>query len=171
MAERADSFILDRRFDLAFFFGASVLAAAAGVLVLAVPSLVVPAWWAFTVLVDGPHLAATWTRTYMDADERRRRRALLTWSPLLLLLGPGLLAVTKLSGSQMPWNAFLLLAALWSFHHIVRQHYGILSIYQRLGARPSPTVIAPVWRRMDARVVTLSLWGMFALFTFGVCAA
>ena len=100
MVERANSWILGRRFDLAFFFGASVLAAAAGVLVLAVPSLVVPAWWAFTVLVDGPHLAATWTRTYMDADERRRRRALLTWSPLLLLLGPAMLAITKCSGAN-----------------------------------------------------------------------
>ncbi len=147
-----------RRFDLVFFFGSSAAAALVGLVLVAAPALVVPAWWAWLWLFDGPHLFATWTRTYFDAEQRRSRRRLLVGSLLWLLPGPAALAATKLTRSQAPFDLFLLFAGVWSYHHYVRQHYGLLSIYERLtGARDRA-------RRIDSLFLYGSLWGLFGLF-------
>src|SRR5262249_13831122 len=45
-----------------------------------------------------------------------------------------------------------------SFHHNIRQHYGILAIYER-HARPSPEA-----RRVDVWFVYATLWGSMGLF-------
>ena len=121
-----------RAFDLTVFFGSSVFAVAVALVVMAQPSLVVPLWWAWIFLVDGPHLFATLLRTYLDPDEWTRHRQLF-WSSLLWI-SPGFVAfvATKLSGNRMPYDLFLLFASLWAYHHAVRQHWGILAIYERL---------------------------------------
>jgi hypothetical protein len=149
-----DGWIGGRRHDLFFYFGSSVFAAALGGLLLAVPALVVPAFWAWLLLIDGPHLAATYTRTYLDADERRERRTLLLASLLFLLPGP--LAVA--TGRRAPWDLFLLVATFWSWHHNVRQNWGILALYERharAGARE---------RRLDYWYLHAVQWGLFLLF-------
>ena len=38
-----------------------------GVACLAAPAVIAPLWWLWIGLVDGPHLVATFTRTYLDA--------------------------------------------------------------------------------------------------------
>src|SRR5690348_3587571 len=117
--------IASARYDGAFFFGAAVLAVLAGVLVLVAPVLVVPVWWLWLGLVDGPHFAATWIRTYLDPNERRARRSLFLWSLVLWLPGFVALGLNHLLGSKAPFDAFLGIAALWGIHHAVRQHFGI----------------------------------------------
>jgi hypothetical protein len=94
--------IASARYDGAFFFGSAVLAVLAGVLVLMAPPLVVPLWWVWLGLVDGPHFAATWMRTYLDPHERRTRRRLLLGS--LVFLTPGFLAL-GLSRGHPPYGA------------------------------------------------------------------
>lgn len=150
-----------RRFDLVFFFGSALVAASVGALALAVPGFVVPLFWAFLLFVDGPHLLATWARTYLDAAERRRRRRLLVGSFAWLL--PGLLAwlTAHLTHSRAPIDLFLLFATLWSFHHAIRQFYGILAIYQH-HARS-----ALVARRYDRYFLHAILWLAFGLFSLG----
>jgi hypothetical protein len=53
---------------------------------------------------------------------------------------------------------FLGFAALWSYHHAVRQNYGILSIYQRFASTPQQL------RQLDAWFLYSTLWSAFALF-------
>lgn len=147
--------------DLAFFFGGSALAAAAGAAFLAEPALVVPAWWAWLLLVDGPHLFATWTRSYLDpADRAKLGRTLL--SSLWTLL-PGLLAwaILATTGERTAFDLFLLAATLWAYFHAIRQQYGILAIYHRHDATP------PVFRRLDVWFLQGALWAMYALLMFG----
>jgi hypothetical protein len=151
-----------RGFDLSFFFlGGTALAAGAGVLLLCVPRLVGPLWWAWLLLIDGPHLLVTWVRTYLDPGERARRRKLLRWS--LLLVVPGLCAwlATTASGWRRPFDVFLLLATLWAFQHAVRQHYGILAIYERLDGAGAAV------GRSDGRFLQAALWALYALFLVG----
>jgi hypothetical protein len=126
-----------RRFDGFFFFGSSLLAGAAGLAVLAWPVLLLPLWAAWLLLLDGPHLLATFGRTYLDARERKERARLLVGS--LLFFVPGLVAwgLLRLTGERAALDLFLGFATLWSFHHAVRQNYGLLSL-SRASRGPRP---------------------------------
>jgi hypothetical protein len=150
-----------RGHDLAFFFGSALLAALVGAFALAVPGAVVPLFVAFLVLVDGPHLAATWTRTYLDPGFRARRGRLLVTSLVWLLPGLAAWSLSRATGQRAPIDLFLLVAALWSFHHNVRQSYGVLAIYQH-HARTAPPA-----RRTDRLFLHGALWLAFGLFSFG----
>jgi hypothetical protein len=157
---RADGWIGGPMFDLCFFFGAGVLAVGAGLLALAFPATIVPMWFLWLWLIEGPHLAATWQRTYLDARCRRERRRML-WVGLLWLLPPALaLWVSWLLGRPEVFLLLLAAAALWSYHHAVRQHHGIVSVYQRLGGASESA------RRLDSRLLHGTMWGAFVLFLF-----
>jgi hypothetical protein len=117
--------------DRAFFFGSAALALALAALVVAAPHALVPLWWVWLALGDGPHLVATFTRTYFDVSERARRGPLLVWSLLWLAVGPMVWALERASGSRLPMDLFLLFASLWAFHHAVRQRWGIVALYAR----------------------------------------
>ncbi len=145
-------------FDLCFFFGSGLLCLAVGGLMLALPRTVLPLWFLWLWLVEGPHLLATWQRTYLDAPFRRQQPRLLLGSLGWLLPGPLLWAVSKAWGRPEPFLLFTGAAALWSYHHAVRQYHGVLSIYQRLGHASAAA------RRSDARLLHGLLWGAFACF-------
>ena len=149
-----------RSFDRCFFFGAGMLAVAAGSLALAVPATIMPLWLLWLWLIEGPHLVATWQRTYLDAQCRRERRRMLLVSLLWLLPAPFMLIASWWLGRP---DLFLLLlggAALWSYHHAVRQHHGIVSVYQRLGKASAQA------RLLDSRLLHATMWGAVALFIF-----
>lgn len=147
--------------DLFFFFGGGAVAAAVGLLLLFAPALVVPLWWAWLLLADGPHLFATWTRSYLDPADRRKYGALLVWSVLTFV--PGLVAWAILAGTgeRTPFELFLLGATLWAYFHAIRQQYGILSVYHRLDATPATS------RRIDSWFLQGSLWAMYVLLMLG----
>jgi hypothetical protein len=150
--------IASARYDGVFFFGAAVLAVLAGTLVLVAPVLVVPMWWLWLGLVDGPHFVATWTRTYLDPHERRARGRLLLGSLVFLLPGFAALGLNRVLGSKEPFELFLGFAALWAIHHAVRQHFGIMSIYQRLGGA------SPQARRLDSAFLHGTMWLLFLVY-------
>ncbi|KFE70676.1 hypothetical protein [Hyalangium minutum] len=150
--------ISSARYDGFFFFGTALLAVLAGVLVLAAPVLVVPVWWLWLGLVDGPHFAATWVRTYLDPHERRARARLLAGSLVFWLPGILALGLNELLGSPAPFEAFLGLSALWAIHHAVRQHFGIMSIYQRLSGATEQA------RKQDWAFLHGTLWLMFVVY-------
>jgi len=146
------------RFDRVVFFGSSALAVLVGAVMLAVPASVVLLWWAWLLLLDGPHLLATWTRSYLDPVERRARGRLLWGSWLWLLPGPALWALGRGLGSTAPFTGFLAFATLWSWHHAVRQNYGLVAIYGRLAGATERQ------RRLDWWFVHGALWALFGLF-------
>ncbi len=150
--------IVSARYDGVFFFGTALVAVLAGVLVLAAPVLVVPLWWLWLGLVDGPHFAATWTRTYLDRNEWRARGPLLLGSLVLLLPGFLALGLNRLLDSPAPFEGYLAIATLWAVHHAVRQHFGIMSIYQRL-SRASEQA-----RRLDWAFLHGTMWLLFLVY-------
>jgi hypothetical protein len=161
-AEETDiGWIGGKRFDLVFFFGCALIAAAVGAIALAVPAIVVPLFWAFLLFVEGPHLVATWARTYFDASERRRRARLLIGSLAWLLPGIVALIAAHAFHSRGPIDLFLLFATLWSFHHAIRQFYGVLAIYHH-HAKSDLTA-----RKYDRYLLHGSLWTAFGLFSLG----
>jgi hypothetical protein len=86
------------------------------------PLAVMVGCWA--VLIDGPHVFGTISRTYLDRSEWHARRRLLTGSLLFFLVGP----VLVLAGYGLE---FFFVAALWAYYHLVKQHYGFMVLYKK----------------------------------------
>jgi hypothetical protein len=149
--------IADPRTDLPFLIGGALagyaLFATHAVLAWKVSNV----WLAWYVLSNLPHFFGTYVRTYLDPVERRRRPALLygslAWAlagPLTLLASLGLYAAGVAGWHRVPLQGLFVFAALWAYWHVVRQHYGILSLYQRKNADPDD-------RRLDAALLYIGL--------------
>ncbi|WP_428268324.1 hypothetical protein [Haliangium sp.] len=159
-AQPRSGWIASPGFDLAFFYGGSVLAAAAGVVTLVRPELLIPLLWLWMLLIEGPHLFATFSRTYLDAGERRARGRLL-WGSLLWFAPPlALWAAAELTGVRAISDGLLLFAALWAYHHGIRQHYGILAIYEAHARTPRFLWWLDKWALMGV------LWVLYGLSLF-----
>ncbi len=144
-------------YDLSFFFLPSVLAAAAGAACLWRPDLVAPLWWLWVWLIEGPHLAATYSRLYLDERERRDKAHLLKWSPAPVLACLAVWAVWLATGSPMPFQLLLGAAAAASYYHGARQHYGIMSLYHRYAGS------GPRERSVDYWYLHIMLAALFAI--------
>src|ERR671928_1252769 len=104
--------IISAREDLVWFIGS--VATSYALFALYVGGLVplVPMVAAWAILVDAPHVFATFSRTYFDREERRERGRLLWGSLLFFAAGP----VFVLAGLGF---AFFFVAALWAYYHLV----------------------------------------------------
>jgi hypothetical protein len=151
--------IVSRPFDLAWFFGGAALSLAAALLVLGAGTSIVAIWWIWLLAFDGPHIAAAFTRTYLDRAEWRERPGVLVRGLLVFAVGPAFLAAGLVTGSARPFTLFLGLAAFYGYYHIVRQHYGFLALYQAVNGDR-----ARLDRRLDAFVLYAGLWAPYAYF-------
>eukprot|EP00999_Lentomonas_sp_LEN2_P001740 NODE_283_length_1730_cov_56.125390_g254_i0.p1 GENE.NODE_283_length_1730_cov_56.125390_g254_i0~~NODE_283_length_1730_cov_56.125390_g254_i0.p1 ORF type:complete len:365 (+),score=-11.75 NODE_283_length_1730_cov_56.125390_g254_i0:379-1473(+) len=152
-----NGWIASRNYDLTFFFFPSLLAILAGALAIANPGLVALLWWLSVSLIEGPHIVATFTRTYLDSNERKERRLLLLSS--LLLFVPGIIFwyVSIYTSSNAVFELFLGIAAIWSFYHGIRQHYGVMCIYHRTNNTPKK------YRQVDAFYIYAMLYSFIVL--------
>lgn len=113
-------------------------------------------WFLWVVLLDSPHFFGTISRTYLDKQEFKQRKRLLTWSLLWFAVGPFTILLSwsffelGLSNYQLPWKLFLIFFGLWAYWHIVRQHYGFLRLYQKKNGDNHP---------LDARLDSALLYG------------
>src|SRR6266478_7614018 len=123
--------IISARDDLVWFIG-SVISSYV-LLFLYVKDLVplIPMMALWAILIDAPHVFATFSRTYFDRTERTTRRGLLWGSLLFFALGPWLV----LAGAGF---AFFFVAALWAYYHLVKQHYGFMVLYKKKNGDLAP---------------------------------
>ncbi len=154
--------VIDRKSDLAFLIGGALVAFAflAAHAVLGVAAVTLYVVW--ILAIDGPHVFATVSRTYLDASERRARARLLRGSLAFFALGPASVAIAMLAGHRAPYDVFLLVCTLWSYWHVVRQHYGVLVLYERKGGESEPIDL-----RVDALFLYVGLLAPVVAFTFG----
>lgn len=154
----AARWIVSPRFDLAWFFGGALVAG------VAVPALwlagvsIVLIFWAWLLLVDGPHIGATLLRTYADREEWRERRALLLGSLAAFLVGPLVLGIGVLAGSKQPFTLYLGVAALYGFYHVVRQHWGFTALYRAVNRED------PRDARLDEWTLYVGCWTPYLYF-------
>ena len=159
MARSEPGWIIDRRADLLWFWGSALISLAAGALGLVWPALALPLFCAWLLFGDGPHFWATWTRSLWDPMERARRGPVLRRAGWIYLPGFVCWGLSRATGWSGFWHAFLGLAALWGYHHAVRQDYGLWSLYARragLSARE---------KRGESWFLYGSMWWIFAWFT------
>src|SRR3954469_16799049 len=116
--------IISGREDLVWFIGSVVSSYALFALYVSGILPLVPMVAAWAILITGPHVFATFSRTYFDRTERRARRRLLLGSLVFFVIGP----LMVLAGAGL---VFFFLAALWAYYHLVKQHYGFMVLYKK----------------------------------------
>lgn len=84
---------------------------------------------AVAVTSNGPHLASTWSRVYMDGNERWKR-------PIHYWVMPALIAAFVVTMQLRTWTndgprVIRSILFYWAAWHFVMQSWGILRIYQR----------------------------------------
>lgn len=163
MTERSP-WILSRRDDLAWFHGSALLGLALLGVFLMMPPLtdanygaMHPAVWALLlwgVCFDGTHVLGTYARSYLAPDAGSRAALPGRWSWLIVAVGPALAVIDKLLLPQGPsqlgsagplFQNFLLVAYLWAYWHLVRQHYGLLVLYHRRSGADVRLNAAALW--------------------------
>ena len=116
--------IINGREDLVWFIGSVVTSYALFALYVSGILPLIPMVAAWAILIDAPHVFATFSRTYFDRTERRSRKRLLLGSLLFFVVGP----LMVLAGLGL---VFFFLAALWAYYHLVKQHYGFMVLYKK----------------------------------------
>nr|NIV98015.1 hypothetical protein [Candidatus Saccharibacteria bacterium]NIW79797.1 hypothetical protein [Calditrichia bacterium] len=94
-------------------------------------------WFFWVMFLDTPHFFGTYLRTYFDKEEFQKRKRLLLWSLSWLLFGPLMIGLSYLlhyagfMNYSTPFLFFVLFFNLWAYWHVVRQHFGIMSLYKK----------------------------------------
>src|ERR1044071_4248311 len=151
--------IISARDDAIWFIGSVVSSYALLVLYVSgiLPLLPMVVGWA--ILIDGPHVFGTFSRTYFDRTERRNRARLLWGSLLFFAVGP----VMVLAGAAF---VFFFLAALWAYYHLVKQHYGFMVLYKKKN-----NDLAPIDNTLDRLLLMFAFNYPFVAFIAGDPAA
>ena len=99
--------------------------------------------------MDLPHLWATLSRTYLDPEEWAQRGRELSFSLVWFVAGPLAVFGPYLLGAMVPLTPgimalgstlFFVFFRAWGYYHIVRQHWGFLSLYKRRNGDSSDTL-------------------------------
>ncbi|HLQ01538.1 MAG TPA: hypothetical protein VK143_04480, partial [Burkholderiales bacterium] len=90
------------------------------------------------VLFDATHVWATYARTYFAPDEGSRAGIPGNWSWGLFAIGPAIALLAAGLGTPAPFGMFLVLAYLWAYWHLVRQHYGFVALYRKRAGESDP---------------------------------
>jgi hypothetical protein len=130
-ARPAPAWIIGRRSDLACLIGGAAVSYAllTAHVAFGVPAVVLYMLW--VLVVDGPHVFATVSRTYLDPEERRTRGPLLRGSLWFFAIGPAAVVLSVLAQGRLPFDGFLVVCSLWAYWHVVRQHYGVMVLYKK----------------------------------------
>src|SRR5205814_9850062 len=144
--------IINGREDLVWFIGSVVTSYALFALYVSGILPLIPMVAAWAILIDAPHVFATFSRTYFDRTERKSRKRLLIGSLLFFSVGP----LMVLAGAGL---VFFFLAALWAYYHLVKQHYGFMVLYKKKNGD-----LAPVDNALDRLLLLFAFNYPFVAF-------
>ena len=86
------------------------------------------ALWIFGI--HGPHFFGTWARTLFDREERAERGSLFAKSWGWFAVGPAAVGAALLLDIPDLSKTFLFFAAVWAFHHVIKQHFGFVALFR-----------------------------------------
>jgi len=148
--------IINKREDLFWFFGSSLLGYVA-VIAFSAGFSVITAFILWNLLLDGPHVWSTTSRTYLDKTARQR----LSWR--LWVLFP-LLAIGPVMYGLGFSKIFFFVVISWAQYHVAKQHLGFVMLYKRKTGEASDFAI-------DRRFLISSLmlpWAIYAASETGL---
>ncbi len=124
-------------YDLAWFSGPALLAAAVALLLPDGAEVGLLGWLVLVVAVDVAHTWATLYRAWLDPTARRDRPGLLWGVPIAAFAG-----AAALHGLAAPW--FWTVLAYVAVFHFVRQQQGFAALYRARAALPRASLEARV---------------------------
>lgn len=131
------NWIANQRADLLWFIGGALAGYMMFYLHAGLHLDMVTVWFIWVMFLDTPHFFGTYLRTYFDKEEFQKRKRLLLWSLSWLLFGPLMIGLSYLMhyagfvNYTTPFLFFILFFNLWAYWHVVRQHFGIMSLYKK----------------------------------------
>src|SRR5580704_9790845 len=153
------------RADLAVSIGGMLAGFGLFLLYISLGWNILTIWFVWVVTLDTPHFFATYSRTYLDAQERQTSRRLLRNSLAVFLVAPTAVLLCSglyragFSDFKLPWRYFIMGVSLWAYSHITRQHYGVLRLYNRKNKETGTD---------EATLDALVLYGSLALSLVGL---
>ena len=156
IAFQRPGWIINKREDLFWFLGSSLLGYVA-LIAFSAGFSVVSAFILWNLLLDGPHVWSTTSRTYLDKSARQRLRWRLWVLFPLLAIGP---VMYGLGFSKV----FFFVVITWAQYHIAKQHIGFVMLYKRKTGETSDFAI-------DKRFLISSLmlpWAIYAASGMGL---
>ena len=155
--------IISRGDDLIWFVGTALVGYLALALMSAGVSLaLLTVIW--LLVVDGPHVTGTVTRTYFDKQERLRLGWLLWALVPLLFIGP--VAIYFGQGAL-----FFLFAVCWQHYHITKQHVGFVMLWKAKNReRDATDMRLDRWFVLASGVIPLALFVVHTRLTAGTLA-
>lgn len=131
------NWIVNRKSDLLWFIGGALAGYGMFFLHAGLRVDMITVWFLWVVLLDSPHFFGTYVRTYFDKEEFHKRKKLLIGSLAWFLVGPAAIGISYLlhgmnvANYRFPFLLFIVFFNLWAYWHVVRQHYGIMSLYKK----------------------------------------
>jgi hypothetical protein len=159
--QRRGPWIRSRNFDVVFVFGGLLGSLVLGAVTLANPALIPALFWLWILTGDGPHMFATYVRTYLDEGAWRTMKPLLLRSTLAFAIGPACLILDAMLHSDQAFLAFNGIAGLYGFHHVTRQHYGFVALYRARGRGSEPQVLQAGSPPVSSLEVHLDRWALY----------
>ena len=159
------NWIVNKRADLIWFIGGALCGYTMFFLHAGLHLDMLTIWFLWIMLIDTPHFFGTYSRTYFDKEEWNNRKPLYIGSFAWLLLGPTCIFISYLLYSQnivqykIPFIGFIVFFNMWAYWHVVRQHYGIMSLYKRKN-----NDFAGFDRRLDQAILYCGLIAPFIAF-------
>ncbi len=161
------NWIINKKTDLVWFIGAALSGYFLWFLNAGLGWDMVSIWFIWVTFVDTPHFFGTYSRTFLDKEEFKRRKTLLLGSMGWFLAGPLAIGISYLlfsSGSEnyeIPWTLFVAFFGIWAYWHVVRQHYGFMALYKKKGNELDKTDY-----RIDSSLLYGGLMIPFIVFVF-----
>jgi hypothetical protein len=131
------NWIVNKKSDLLFFIGGALTGYLMFFLHSGLHLDMLTVWFLWVVFIDTPHFFGTYVRTYFDKEEFKARKPLLLGSLAWLFVGPVFVIIAYLLYQlnikvySAPFYLYVLFFNLWAYWHVVRQHYGIMSLYKK----------------------------------------
>jgi len=145
------NWIISRRDDLVWFIGpAAISYLALGLMAAGFP--ITPIYLTWFLAVDGPHVMATVTRTYLDKHERARLGWFLWAIVPLCFIGPVMVWAGQAS-------LFYLFAVCWQHYHIAKQHMGFMMLWKSKNKERDPLDLKlDRWFLLSSTVLPLAIF-------------
>lgn len=145
------NWIISRRDDIVWFIGPALISYLA-LSLMAAGCPLTPIYLTWFLAIDGPHVMATVTRTYLDKSERQRLGWFLWTIVPLCCIGP----VMVWAGQG---SLFYLFAVCWQHYHIAKQHLGFMMLWKSKNKERDPFDL-----KLDRRFMLVSTVLPLAVF-------
>lgn len=163
----AFNWIIDKKTDLTWFIGGALSGYFLIFLNAGLGWDMISIWFVWVTLIDTPHFFGTYSRTFLDKEEFKKRKKLLLGSTAWFFVGPLMIGLSYLLYQnsvdfyQLPWSIFVAFFGVWAYWHVVRQHYGFMALYKKKNGEQD------VWDyKLDSAMLYSGLLLPFLVFIF-----